>query len=176
MKYTDDIVKSSGSKSLAKLLVNYADDIAKTSGSGRLADLIVKYADDIAEVACDGTFVKNIYSYTDDILKAAGKDSMKIGKYVIEKGYGICEELADSSTIYAGKDTNLIGKALKEGETVPGTEGKLYKIGEKGSTCITVINVVTGAYILYDFGKLTYNSIYKDMYIDGNYEKGCENL
>ena len=176
VKYTDDIVKSSGSKSLAKLLVNYADDIAKTSGSGRLADLIVKYADDIAEVACDGTFVKNIYSYTDDILKAAGKDSMKIGKYVIEKGYGICEELADSSTICAGKDTNLIGKALKEGEAVPGTEGKLYKIGEKGSTCITVINVVTGAYILYDFGKLTYNSIYKDMYIDGNYEKGCEKL
>ena len=176
VKYTDDIVKSSGSDSLAKLLVNYADDIAKTSGSGRLADLIVKYADDIAEVACDGTFVKNIYSYTDDILKAAGKDSMKIGKYVIEKGYGICEELADSSTICAGKDTNLIGKALKEGEAVPGTEGKLYKIGEKGSTCITVINVVTGAYILYDFGKLTYNSIYKDMYIDGNYEKGCEKL
>ena len=176
VKYTDDIVKSSGSKSLAKLLVNYADDIAKTSGSGRLADLIVKYADDIAEVACDGTFVKDIYSYTDDILKAAGKDSMKIGKYVIEKGYGICEELADSSTICAGKDTNLIGKALKEGEAVPGTEGKLYKIGEKGSTCITVINVVTGAYILYDFGKLTYNSIYKDMYIDGNYEKGCEKL
>ena len=176
VKYTDDIVKSSGSDSLAKLLVNYADDIAKTSGSGRLADLIVKYADDIAEVACDGTFVKNIYSYTDDILKAAGKDSMKIGKYVIEKGYGICEELADSSTICAGKDPNLSGKALKEGEAVPGTEGKLYKIGEKGSTCITVINVVTGAYILYDFGKLTYNSIYKDMYIDGNYEKGCEKL
>ena len=163
-------------RNIARIIVEDAEHIAKTSGSGRLADLIVKYADDIAEVACDGTFVKNIYSYTDDILKAAGKDSMKIGKYVIEKGYGICEELADSSTICAGKDTNLIGKALKEGEAVPGTEGKLYKIGEKGSTCITVINVVTGAYILYDFGKLTYNSIYKDMYIDGNYEKGCEKL
>ena len=74
-----------------------------------MADLIVKYADDIAEVACDGTFVKNIYSYTDDILKAAGKDSMKIGKYVIEKGYGTdVEELADSSPVCPRKKIRIL--------------------------------------------------------------------
>ena len=173
---SDDIVKATNAESLAKLVVNYSDDIVKATNAESLAKLVVNYSDDIVNVADKSLYTEIISNYADDILKAAGKDSIKIGEYTLSKELGLGENIVDGSVLHSGTNMELAESIVKEGSVVEGTNGNIYKSANKGSATITVVNVVTGAFLIFDFSKTTYNAVYNEMYLEGNYKTGSKEL
>ncbi|MBR1693197.1 MAG: hypothetical protein IJ711_10570, partial [Lachnospiraceae bacterium] len=108
------------------------------------------------------------------ILKMAGKDTLEIGKYAINKDGSVLETLADGSKVISQtSDITTVEEAIAEGyKVIEGSEGKVFILSKNG--VIKVLNIACGALIVYDAAK-TFGSAFQE-YDNGNYRTGSKEL
>ncbi|MCR5608463.1 MAG: hypothetical protein K6G26_05310, partial [Lachnospiraceae bacterium] len=175
IKYADDIMQSSGSEKYLEEILKYADDVVNVAGKEQFINEVMKCSDDLGKVMSNKNCINAISKYGDDILSVAGKDVLELGEYSLSKEAGFQRVFENGMKVNVKHVANNADDIVKNGISFKKIKDGIYAVKEKVNV-VKVVNVLTGAVVVVDFGINLKESLIDDMYEDGNYLSGSIRL